>query len=146
MKNRIKRFLKQEQKYIRNSLQDIRTDDTISTIQTTETTHDMLSYKNKLGRSISIKEWGALLEKKEYSRVALSVLKNGKRVSTVWLGLNHGSPDHPLYFETMVFNSKGEELCERYETLEQAEMGHKRIVADLSQSWIKRLINWFNKK
>jgi len=57
------------------------------------------------------------------------------RFSTVFLELNHGwTPDKPLWYETMVF-PKLEKGCKincgyqaRYETKEQAEKGHERIL------------------
>jgi len=56
------------------------------------------------------------------------------RVSTVWLGLNHGfSPDSPpLIFETMVFmdgDMSGLDIMDRYSTKAQAKAGHARICA-----------------
>jgi len=59
----------------------------------------------------------------------------GKRVSTVWLGLNHRFDEgKPLIFETMVFKDKsGAEIyCERYSTWEEAEEGHQKAI-----QWVK---------
>ena len=56
-------------------------------------------------------------------------------VSTVFLGLDHNYSDEgdPQIFETMVFDSNGDEIqCERYATWDQAEAGHKRIVRELT--------------
>lgn len=51
------------------------------------------------------------------------------RVSTVFLGLDHGWGDTPALFETMVFiNGDGGDM-ERYATWEEAEAGHDRWVA-----------------
>lgn len=57
---------------------------------------------------------------------------NNKRISTVWLGLNHawdnGEPPH--IFETMVF--EGDDCYDiylrRYSTWAEAEEGHKKAV------------------
>jgi len=62
-----------------------------------------------------------------------TTLKNGKWVSTVFLGLNHNllRRGKPLFFETMVFPKEGnwEELdMERYSTYEEAEKGHERMI------------------
>ena len=58
--------------------------------------------------------------------VANTCLPDGRRVSTVYLGLDHSfGEDPPLLWETMVFPEAN--VCERYETLEQAIQGHKEI-------------------
>jgi hypothetical protein len=57
---------------------------------------------------------------------------NGKRISTVWLGLNHNYfGGKPLIFETMVFGERGghEEYMDRYSTWDEAVEGHKKAVA-----------------
>jgi hypothetical protein len=58
------------------------------------------------------------------------------RVSTVFLGLDHGHCEkHPLIFESMVFGGgallDGE--CERYCTWEAAMAGHEQMVARVRQ-------------
>ena len=54
------------------------------------------------------------------------------RVSTVFLGLDHGFRDRPpIVFETMVFVGHSDEGCERYSTWEEAEEGHDRWVAQV---------------
>lgn len=52
------------------------------------------------------------------------------RVSTVFLGINHGwGEGEPILFETMIFGSeKMKDYCERYATWEEAEDGHLRAV------------------
>lgn len=63
----------------------------------------------------------------------------GYRVSTVFLGLDHGWGDSdPILFETMVFQEQGrgradDELTERYCTWEEAEEGHKKIVESVKK-------------
>ncbi len=94
-------------------------------------------YYNKEGKKISMEEWARLFEDFEYKIISQITLSNGKRVSTVWLGLDHSFGDGtPLIFETMVFSKKGdcssEEHCERYATLKEAEAGHERIVKEFS--------------
>ena len=47
-------------------------------------------------------------------------------ISTVFLGMDyslHGNP--PLLFETMIFGGKHDDYTERYETWEQAVLGHE---------------------
>jgi hypothetical protein len=50
-------------------------------------------------------------------------------VSTVFLGINHqhGIGGPPILYETMIFGAN-DEYCERYETRDQAERGHKEAV------------------
>jgi hypothetical protein len=51
------------------------------------------------------------------------------QISTVCLGLNHGTFKEPLWFETMVFGGEHDGVTERYPTLETAQLGHKQMVA-----------------
>ena len=92
---------------------------------------------DRLGQSLTLLEWAALLELKTYKRVAETTLPNGKWVSTVWLGLDCSFGDRPpLIFETMVFPSKEQldELdIERYATEEEAREGHTCMV----EKWSK---------
>ena len=64
--------------------------------------------------------------------VAKTTLKDGKWISTVFLGLDHNfGVGKPLLFETMVFKSKdnfNELDIARYSTWEEAEKGHQRMV------------------
>ena len=88
-------------------------------------------YYNKEGQEIGLIEWGKLFENLEYKRVAETTLKDGKWISTVWLGLDHGFGEKIQIFETMVFPNKedGDDLdCERYSTLGKAITGHKKMV------------------
>lgn len=51
------------------------------------------------------------------------------RISTVFLGLNHGHYGKPLFFETMVFDEDHKDVyMERYTTWDEATAGHNRIV------------------
>lgn len=101
-----------------------------------------LGYYDKDGRELGMWEWAKLFEDKEYARVAETTIKGEWWVSTVWLGLDHNfSPRAdapPVIFETMVFarprtkeNAGRDYYCERYETLEQARVGHLRVVSAL---------------
>lgn len=89
-------------------------------------------YYNKDGKKIEIMEWCELLENFNYKIIKRETLPNGKWISTVWIGLDSSfNGKKPLIFETMVFSKKGEweELaCERYSTLEEAEIGHEKMV------------------
>jgi len=90
-------------------------------------------YFDKDGKPIDLFEWAKKFEDLSYKVIEQTELRNGLWVSTVWLGLNHCySEGEPLIFETMVFKNKeiGKELdMDRYNTLEEAKEGHKKMVA-----------------
>jgi hypothetical protein len=74
-------------------------------------------------------EWGRWFETAD-RHVAKTVLPNGVKVSTVFLGLDHSfSGGQPILFETMIFGGEHDQYQERYHTWEKAELGHKRAVA-----------------
>jgi hypothetical protein len=52
--------------------------------------------------------WAQMKSDAEYSRVARDDFPDGSRLSTVWLGLDHGFGGRPLFFETMYFSGEGE--------------------------------------
>ncbi len=54
------------------------------------------------------------------------------RISTVFLGLDHGfGKGDPLLFETMVFSPEGDPLqMNRYFTWEEAKEGHRAFVEE----------------
>lgn len=59
------------------------------------------------------------------------------RISTVFLGINHGFGGKPLWFETMVFvgnDFSNEVYCDRYETIEEAREGHRKTVIEYSKA------------
>lgn len=84
------------------------------------------------GKPLGLMEWAAKLEDNDYKRVALTELPNGKRVSTVWLGLDHrmGDAGPPLIFETMVFDGESSSDLDmaRYATEAEALAGHDAMV------------------
>jgi len=56
------------------------------------------------------------------------------RVSTVFLELDHGfTPNIHRWYETMVFAENGVQcyLCNRYETKEEAKIGHTKVLKAL---------------
>jgi hypothetical protein len=57
----------------------------------------------------------------------------GAHVSTVFLGIQSGHGNRPLWFETMIFDlvmhDKGSQPQWRYETLAEAKEGHARACA-----------------
>ncbi len=96
------------------------------------------NYCNKEGKGISMEEWARLFGDFEYKTISHITLSNGKRVSTIWLELNHNFRDGTsLIFETMVFSKDKKErelYCERYATLKEAEEGHERIVKEYEKA------------
>jgi len=56
--------------------------------------------------------------------------KDGVKVSTVFLGLDHRFCEEgdPLLFETMVFGGESDSHMDRYCTWEEAEKGHEEMV------------------
>jgi len=61
--------------------------------------------------------------------VADEVVADDVRISTVFLGLDHGHGGKPLWFETMVFGGVLDQLQERYATWDQAAAGHAFVKA-----------------
>jgi hypothetical protein len=77
-------------------------------------------------------EWGKHFYR-DNRRVAEDDTDKG-RVSTVFLGLDHAfGSGPPEIFETMVFGGDLDGEMERYSTWEQAEAGHKAMVAKLKE-------------
>ena len=91
----------------------------------------MLKYMLKGKEPVPVEdviEWGRWFEDADRS-VASTVLENGVRVSTVFLGLDHNfGSGEPVLFETMIFGGKHDKYQERYATWGEAEAGHKQAV------------------
>jgi hypothetical protein len=96
--------------------------------------------ENKNVVESSIEEWATFIEGKDnfptnYRHVGDEII-NGKRISTVFLGLCHNFHPYskiPIVFETMVFKENGSEnYMERYSTWKEAEDGHQRAI-----EWVK---------
>lgn len=94
-------------------------------------------YYNREGDKITLQEWSDLVSNHEYKILKRSTLKDGKLVSTVWLGINHAfDAGKPLIFETMVFPAEKEwsELAvARYSTESEALAGHESMVKEYSK-------------
>lgn len=94
-------------------------------------------YYYKTGKPIKrLLEWGNLL-RTEYKFIAISHI-NGYRVSTIWLGLDHGfsfePTTKPIIFETMIFGKSGAlDYQERCSTKFEARMMHNEAIR-----WVKR--------
>lgn len=96
-------------------------------------------YLGKNNRAIPCdrETWAAQFEKilKQNKNHLSDEIIDGKRISTIWMGLNHSEIGGPLIFETMVFDKeKGDRdiYCDRYSTWKEAEEGHKKAV-----QWVK---------
>ncbi len=94
--------------------------------------------EDKTYRKCSTTEFGLQMEemrKSDTKHVAKEEV-NGKRVSTVWLGIDHQTEllETPLLFETMIFEGTGysDIYCQRYSTWDDAVKGHKKAV-----QWVK---------
>lgn len=99
-------------------------------------------FYDRQGKPIKLLEWAALKEGNDgydYIVVAKSLVWRF-RVSTVWLGLDHGGGrwnhkmglpvEPPIIFETMIFGggSYMDLYCDRYPTEETALAGHQKAV------------------
>ncbi len=78
--------------------------------------------------------WGAesILNDVEHRRIGYTELEaDGQRivVSTVFLSLDHGFHGQSQLFETLVEHD-GDEVMQRYSTVEQAKIGHNTIVIE----------------
>lgn len=78
-------------------------------------------------------EWGRWMEKADRN-VKCDVI-NGVRVSTVFLGLDHGyACPMPLLYETMIFGGEHDQYQERYTTKAEAIEGHERALKLVQKS------------
>jgi hypothetical protein len=112
----------------------------------------MSDFYDRQGARIDLMDWARKFEDRKYSVLAQHWVR-GWKVSTVWLGLDHGfgmSPA-PLIFETMIFAPKDatigredwetagdafgttpvdlDQYQERYPTEAAAQAGHDRALA-----------------
>ena len=80
------------------------------------------------------REWVEWMESSGTTRQVAEDIVNGRRVSTVFLGLDHNfGLGRPLLYETMIFPGGAErcileEYMDRYSTKEEALAGHKRAI------------------
>jgi hypothetical protein len=73
--------------------------------------------------------WGAWYSNAD--RVVGLYDEGGIRISTVFLGIDHGLffSDKPILFETMIFGGEYDGEQRRYSTWKEAELGHAALVA-----------------
>ena len=77
-----------------------------------------------------LETWGEWFS--AHDRCVKLSIQDDTRVSTVFLGIDHGFGETPLWFETMVFMGPDDWLdrdTERYTTWDEAVEGHGRMVA-----------------
>lgn len=102
-------------------------------------------------KSSNVTDWGRWFQNNSTNCIVGSDTKNGVRVSTVFLGLDHNFNPRltgevkPILFETMIFGGKYNQYQERYSTWEEAEIGHKKALEMIKPNFIMRIINWFKK-
>lgn len=80
----------------------------------------------------SIAEWGRWFETSRGQRnVEQTRLPGGVRVSTVFIGVDHGfrDDDRPLIFETMIFGGPHDQEMDRCSTWQEAIAMHHRMCA-----------------
>lgn len=77
-----------------------------------------------------MREWAFMLADEDACRVALTMIDNIE-VSTVFIGIDMGlgRSKQPQVFETMIFEDGKAKDNRRYATWEEAEAGHREIVA-----------------
>ena len=93
----------------------------------------VLDEQHRLVPTDDIHEWGRFFDDRDRRTVGFDDV-DGVRVSTVFLGLDHGYLGEHLWFETMIFEDKDrgwDQDMDRYETWEEAETGHRAVVARL---------------
>lgn len=91
----------------------------------------MSDYYDREGNPISFERYIEITkdQRKDPKRVALDVLPGDVRISTVWLGLDHGWGEGlPVIFETLVFGGPLDGEMERYTSEARALAGHATMV------------------
>ncbi len=84
-------------------------------------------------KSVDLMEWSRWFETAD-RHVDKTDVSDDVKVSTVFVGMDRCFNDGPpLLFETMIFGGEHDQYCERFETWDQAENGHKAAVAIASQ-------------
>lgn len=87
-----------------------------------------IRHYDKLGMPMRMSDFVEKFEDWEYRHIC-TFTNAFCRVSTVWLGIDHGyNNETPIIFETMVFIC-GESIdCDRYTTEAEARRGHDALV------------------
>lgn len=87
----------------------------------------------KLKKMEDVLEWGRWMENGA-RQIGDSELDQDVRISTVFLGIDHGfemknKAINPIIFETMIFGESAEGFCIRYRTIAAAINGHEKILS-----------------
>ena len=72
-------------------------------------------------------KWGSWMEQRDKRRIDKTMVGDVK-ISTVFLGIDHGYDGRVELFETMIFGGNHDQYCDRYATWTQSKKGHKRAV------------------
>ena len=87
--------------------------------------------KNRKIKKVDLMTWAKWFKSSQDRIIGKDIIK-GIRVSTVFLGIDHGfGLGKPILFETIIFGSNLKKLQgyqERYHTLQEAEKGHKDAI------------------
>lgn len=82
--------------------------------------------EGKIPKKVDLLTWAKWF--KTANRYVNKTEINDVKISTVFLGIDHGFGGIILLFETMIFGGKNDGYQERYKTWEQAEKGHLKAV------------------
>jgi hypothetical protein len=86
--------------------------------------------EDKTLRRVSSKDWAHWFEADRMHRQMANHVIGGVRVSTVFLGVDHGDgTGPPVVFETMIFGGPYNDYQDRYSTYEDAMKGHWHALA-----------------
>lgn len=97
----------------------------------------MYVLNGKQVEKVEINEYSRWINETNLEKDCLvEVTQVGKlRISTVFLGLDHGASEKPEVFETMVFKENGitplSKYLRRYSSWSEAEKGHKQVLEDV---------------
>jgi hypothetical protein len=103
----------------------------------------MAKYYDPQGNPITVMEWSELFDSRgktaDNSWWQITTTVAGTKISTVWLGLDHGTDeDRPLIFESMVFRADGDEgEMRRYSSWDEAREGHAQLVKEYTPLVVK---------
>jgi len=83
-----------------------------------------------------LEEWGKGMDQERH--VGDTTIM-GIRISTVFLGIDHNykRTGPPILYETMIFGGYFDQAQWRYETWEQAEIGHQISIARVKRTLVK---------
>ena len=74
-----------------------------------------------------LNKWGSWMAQRDKRRIDKTMIGDIK-ISTVFLGIDHGYDGRVELFETMIFGGNHDQYCDRYATWTQSKKGHKRAV------------------